>query len=103
MSAGRFFPNTTPLLEKELGPSFTACGLDLCNPFFTHGPGSWTTLSADDHPMNISEVGSCYRSKQRFERNEAHHGANLAKFIDAIQIVSTFDTGSEPDIFEYWQ
>jgi hypothetical protein len=62
------FPYATPLLEKERNASVFTLTQNVQNPLFFHRPGSRAAFSANDHPVNPSEIDLFEVFKKGFDR-----------------------------------
>jgi hypothetical protein len=57
----------TPLLEKERNLRRLALITHFTCPFDQHRPGAWPAFTADDHPINASQINFAYWPKKRLD------------------------------------
>lgn len=94
LSTGLFLVDAAPLLEKEGNLGGVALFSDVRDPAFLNRPSSRPGLATDDNPVDIAQVKSRQRSKQRFKRQEADVRAHAAQIIDPKTIVLAFHTNA---------
>jgi hypothetical protein len=55
-AAGLVLTSATPLLEEEGYPLDAALTTNVDHPRSKHRPGVWTTLAADNYPIDATEI-----------------------------------------------
>src|SRR5712671_354049 len=86
-----FWPDATPLLEKECDVSRAALIADFDGPFLGHGSRSRTAFAPDDGPVDSGEIELAHRAQQGFERNKLHRSSRGAKMLQPHHIFRIFN------------
>src|ERR1019366_1312317 len=89
--------DAAPLLEEEGDPPCTTIVPDGKDPRFVHGSGAWSTLAADDHPVDAVQGERAEVFEEWLDREKANSRPRIAEHVQAGEAVGAiFDADAEP-------
>ena len=77
---------STPLFVEEGNFVCLAAITHLAHPLWRAGAAAVTTLATSDDPVDVGQIDSGERAKQRFGADETHGGGNSTQMIDTPRI-----------------
>ena len=90
------FEDASPLLKEKRNAGGQALVADIPNPLFGHRSRARSRFTAYDNPIDSAEVQAGKGPEQRFQGQELHTRARVAKMIDAVNESSILHTNAHP-------